>query len=199
MCKIFSEDGHPKLAPARRVFEDLVHAGANVHATCSDGTTLFHLGYTPDDLASFSNLGLDVNAVDNDGRTPLHAISRSISAFYLVEPLLRLGARVNAVDANGVPPLQLAIEEEHLETARILVHAGAAVPLAVEESLKLPLDVLEYACERAVRAARFAAQQGAGNAVAKAAEAERLQMLVDEKRARVEHQQMLMELFNADD
>src|SRR5271157_5666677 len=68
--------------------------------------------------------GADVNAVRDDGSTPLiWAASRDDAE--IVSALLAAGAKVNAADENGETPLLLACGNGNLAMARVLLDAKA--------------------------------------------------------------------------
>ncbi|KAH9969704.1 ankyrin repeat-containing domain protein [Russula dissimulans] len=79
--------------------------------------------------------GADVDARDNDGRTPLHYSSCcpgkgeiGSSTRGTVEGsrlLLDHGADIQAEDNEGKTPLQLALEDEHHEMVNFLLAMGA--------------------------------------------------------------------------
>jgi ankyrin repeat protein len=70
--------------------------------------------------------GADVNARDDDGRTPLFSAVLGGSVG-LVGLLLESGADVNAYDKEGWTALHFAAQEHEPEIARILVARGADV------------------------------------------------------------------------
>jgi len=73
-------------------------------------------------LAYFKNLGLNVNARDAKESTPLHWACYA-GAESSVAYLLAWKAEVNAVDINGISPLQLAIKSaEELKSSRSVRH-----------------------------------------------------------------------------
>eukprot|EP00755_Sulcionema_specki_P013362 Sspe_Gene.53808::Locus_29708_Transcript_1_1_Confidence_1.000_Length_840::g.53808::m.53808 len=85
-------------------------------------------------LSSDSEQGIDIDATDSDGRTALaHASMRG--DYRIVAKLIILGANVNAMSRDGWSPLHFAVMEplpcstpkNHLQTASILLRAGADV------------------------------------------------------------------------
>jgi uncharacterized protein len=70
--------------------------------------------------------GADVDARDEDGRTPLFSAVLGGSVG-LVGLLLESGANINARDKEGWTALHFAAQEYELEIARILVARGADV------------------------------------------------------------------------
>ncbi len=67
--------------------------------------------------------GMDVNAEDDQHRTPLHAAAEW-GRIEVVRLLLEAGAEPNAVDLNGVTPTGLAIGKGHTEVAELLGDHG---------------------------------------------------------------------------
>jgi uncharacterized protein len=75
-------------------------------------------------LSSFIDLGVDINSVDNAGRTTL------IEAVFgghphTVQELLKRGANVNAQDADGWTALMEAASKGRADIVRILLAYGA--------------------------------------------------------------------------
>ncbi len=78
-------------------------------------------------LAALARDGADVNAVEGQGRAPLHVavFMRQTGA---ARVLIEAGADANAADAEGVTPLDMADHVGDDESVRMLLDAGARPP-----------------------------------------------------------------------
>jgi len=71
---------------------------------------------------------VEVNAVDPEGRTPLHyAAERQDSK--LASFFIALGAKPNVLDNNGQSPLGISVEKGDAQTAEIIANGGADIHL----------------------------------------------------------------------
>ena len=70
--------------------------------------------------------GVDVNAIDYDGFTPLTLASRYCRPKTL-ELLLKAGADINKIDYYGVPPLYHTVVENCAILTKVLIDYGANV------------------------------------------------------------------------
>lgn len=85
--------------------------------------------------------GADINAIDNNGRTPLFYVARYSKTAKTVEALLKLGADINTRDNNGDTPLFMAAYgNKNPEVIKALLEYGADVNIR-DDSGK---TVLEY-------------------------------------------------------
>jgi len=100
----------------------LIEAGADADYALHD---LASVGYV-DRVRQLVDAGADVNAKDNNGRTPLRWAASEGHAD-VARLLVDAGADVNAKDNNGWTPLRWAASEGHADAARLLVDAGADV------------------------------------------------------------------------
>jgi cytohesin len=102
---------------------------ADLLRTHGGKTSSIHFGVGDGDLAGVQALldaGVDVNAKDENGQTPLHHAVR-YDHKEIAELLIDKGADVNAKDNSGNTPLDLAIRYEKFETADLLrTHDGKA-------------------------------------------------------------------------
>ena len=76
--------------------------------------------------------GVDVNAQDGMGSTPLHYVGASPT---LAQTLLLHGANVNARNQNGITPLHNVFGEKNMAVMALLIEAGAEVNAQNNEQL----------------------------------------------------------------
>jgi len=69
---------------------------------------------------------IDVNAIDSQGRTPLHYAAENMDA-QLAAFFIALGADVNALDNSKMSPLGISVGKNDSKTASILVNAKADI------------------------------------------------------------------------
>jgi ankyrin repeat protein len=118
--------------------EFLVNCGANPYTVDKNGSTALHaacwLGDPEDATKTLAaktinlllSLGLDVNALDAKGNTPLHeAAAGDWGSLTAIHTLLRHGAKPDPVGADGITPLMLAASRGEFECIRTLLQAGA--------------------------------------------------------------------------
>ena len=83
--------------------------------------------------------GVDVNAKNVDGYTPLHSARNE----EIVEIFIVNGANINAKDANEFTSLHYAAARGHKEVAELLITKGADVN-AKDDLGKTPLDIANH-------------------------------------------------------
>ena len=106
------------------VVRTLLLAGANAEAQGAGGWTPLHAaayGGSAATIGSLSELGEDIHAVTEDGRTPLHTASSSEA----VQSLLAAGAGLHRRDTCGATPLFEAARMGYVAAVTALVQAGA--------------------------------------------------------------------------
>jgi ankyrin repeat protein len=81
-----------------------------------------------------------IGVPDDAGNSPLHIAIRSNAGADIVETMIRLGARVSAIDANGKTPLRLALEQDKWDQAKLLSDAGSNI-FAVAGDGKCPAEI----------------------------------------------------------
>lgn len=70
--------------------------------------------------------GSDINAIDADGRTPLHVAARQ-GQTAVVNLLLKNGAEINVVDRQGYAALHDALLAKRIQIADLLLKKGATL------------------------------------------------------------------------
>ena len=111
----------------------LIARGAKIDAQENDGDTPLCLAAEHGMLENIQALlaaGADINHVNHYGRAPL-ALSAREGFDNIVSYLLAQHAEMTAGDPLS-PPLFYAVWKDHLSTARILLNAGAKVPLPAD-------------------------------------------------------------------
>jgi ankyrin repeat protein len=94
---------------------------------------LNYLLSTDDALAQrLIDQGVDVNAQDGEGNTPLHYVGASPA---LAQALLFQGANVNARNQNGLTPLHNVFGKKNVAVMALLIEAGAEVNAQDNEQL----------------------------------------------------------------
>jgi hypothetical protein len=101
----------------------LIANGADVNAKDNDGKTPLHWAMNADVVEALIAHGADVNAKDNEGSTPLHGATDHGDAD-IVETLIAHGADVNAKDNKGRTPSCLAFSAWKKEAFRVLRKHG---------------------------------------------------------------------------
>ncbi|CAJ2376017.1 MAG: hypothetical protein IBGAMO2_180003 [Arenicellales bacterium IbO2] len=114
------------------VVETLIHAGANVNASNSNGDTPLHGAVLSNDLEIVTALiesGADVDARNRGGWTPLHQLTQPKEPnLGIFTALVNRGADVNVRTKGGYTPLHLLAEKKwagDVTLATALIQAGA--------------------------------------------------------------------------
>lgn len=133
----------PDLAEVyRELLTTLLDHGAHVDVTTnkSGWTPLFHTAARMQDagikkhLQLLIQLGSDVNARDNNGRTPL-MVAASMGRLHAVEKLLKNYAEIDIVDQHGWSALMLAVYYNHIDVSRFLLEQGCNVNLTSTQGM----------------------------------------------------------------
>lgn len=96
----------------------LLGKGVNFKATQADGSTLYHLAVEKNDPALFKQLaktGIDINAKNKDGLTPLHKAAMVAKDDNVLKYLAANGGDKTAKSNFGETAFDLAKENENLE------------------------------------------------------------------------------------
>ncbi len=126
--------------------ELLLDNGADAGTRDASGNTPLHETHDPRIATILIHAGAPVNAVNNEGATPLFAASAEVSRV-----LLAAGAVVDARDPAGQTPLHHRARRYDGEETQILIDAGADVE-AVDRAGQTALHVAAKRCNRAVAA-----------------------------------------------
>lgn len=110
----------------------LLARGADPSLRNTRGQTPLHLAARAQSIESVEMLlatgKVDVDAMDDDSRTPLHAaLGKDLHAFDMVELLIGYGADVNREDKYGYTPLHVAALNEMSQCVETLLFHGADV------------------------------------------------------------------------
>jgi len=85
---------------------------------------------------------IDVNAIDKDGKTPLHYAAETRD-FQLAGFLLAIGAKPNAVDFDGQTPLGISINNMDSLVAEVLAKGGADIHFEIPENTTAAIEALK--------------------------------------------------------
>ena len=131
------------------IVDELIKTGKiHINQANNEGYTALLVALINNNLKiakSLLELKPDVNKISIFGESPLTLIANSIDenadTVEIVHKLLKLGARVNHMEANEYTPLMLASRSGHLKTVKLLLNSGAKVNLAKSNGM----TALEYA------------------------------------------------------
>lgn len=89
----------------------------------------------PDFVKDLINIGANVNAINDDGTTPLMYAARDGSSS-VVKVLLEAVANVNTVDNSRKTALMYAAEKNNPDVVNVLLDAGAKIDMKDEDGCK---------------------------------------------------------------
>lgn len=122
------------------VIRMLTEAGADInHKNSYWGTLLMKFvqyeNANPDFVKDLINIGANVNAINDDGKTPLMYAARDGSSS-VVKVLLEAGANVNTVDNSRKTALMYAAEKNTPDVVNVLLDAGAKIDMKDKDGRK---------------------------------------------------------------
>jgi len=117
----------------RRIDINELSEGSSCGDQAGTSALLYAVMYSHEDLIDLLlERGADVNASGPEGWLPLHRAAMQGEAS-LVQRLLDLGAQKDALAGNSFStPLSCAVKSESIETAQVLIAAGAGMDLEIQ-------------------------------------------------------------------
>jgi len=132
---------HTQIERGNIELRNYLSKGGNPNLKRASGWTLLHQAVNEtekDIVALLIAHGADVNAKENQGRTPLHLVKNQD----LAQLLIAQGAELNAQDNQGNTPLHQALIRRIGDLAKLLIVQGADVN-AKKNQGKTPLHLVE--------------------------------------------------------
>lgn len=120
----FSRDGEDPNADFDKKLAILKTAGLNFKTPQTGGNSLYHLAIEKNDLTLFKKLdglGLDINAINKEGNTPLHKAALSAKNDELLKFLITQGAKKDIKTGFDETAYALAKENETLSKNNVSV------------------------------------------------------------------------------
>ena len=128
--------------------QTLLAAGANPDFRDPEGWTALAIATWHGHLAAIELLAPEAPASELDSALLLASLAGNVAS---TELLLRAGASVEAVDAEGRTPLMLAARHAHAETCRILLENGANRFSVLGDNGPTPAQIAESTMREAIR------------------------------------------------
>lgn len=138
----------------------IIHsAGGDPLAKDTDGNTPFSIVLGKGEKAIRATLGTNLNLSDSDGNTPVHIAVLTKTNPQTMKLLLEMGYPVNRRNSSGTTPLTLAIAQDSIQLASILLEYGAdpyiadntgecAVSLALKENAPVLDQIVKQAANK---------------------------------------------------
>ena len=100
------------------------------------GRISFWKNLTTDQLHDFIKAGVNINAKDKEGFTPIHMVVAISENLKIIETLTQSGANINAKDKRALTPLHIAaLLSKNLKVIRTLIQLGANINAKEMEGL----------------------------------------------------------------
>ena len=123
---------------------------ADVNLVCtSSNSSALHENDDEEKLKILIEFGANVNAIDNQGFTPLHSISLK-GDVNCAKLLIENGANVNAKDNDGQTPLMNAAKQGNVEFLQLLIEKNANLEVTDNSgrtALQFVEEMLENDCD----------------------------------------------------
>eukprot|EP00919_Chromeraceae_sp_WS-2016_P033158 GHVR01078324.1.p1 GENE.GHVR01078324.1~~GHVR01078324.1.p1 ORF type:complete len:922 (+),score=216.03 GHVR01078324.1:202-2766(+) len=113
-----------------RFVELIIKLGGDIHEKSNNGLTLLHVCNTEEISKFFISKGLDVDAQDNAGVTPLHLASMHRDRKKVLKLFVAKTKNINIVDTNGRTALLSACEWGNIDAVNIIIKGGGNVNTA---------------------------------------------------------------------
>ena len=127
--------------------------GVSIHARNAQDRTPFQIALNTSTRLVRTFLTRDrINSSDDFGYSPLHIAVQEKADAALVKIILELGARPNSVDQDGRTPLRLALDQNLLDTAALLVNYSESDVFYAARDGKTPADISLAGGEAMVKA-----------------------------------------------
>jgi len=118
------------------------HLGANLHQKVDNNTTLLHLSIESNNEALviyLLNKGLNIDAQDKSGTTPLILSAMEANRYPLLSLLIKRNATLDQRSKRHLSALSMAIKRMNINAASLLVKSGASVN--VRDGVNTPLTL----------------------------------------------------------
>ncbi|KAF4948157.1 hypothetical protein FGADI_9852 [Fusarium gaditjirri] len=122
----------------------LLDAGADIESRVDGETALLQAAYNgrSDAMRELIDLGANLQATDNYGRTALHLAAMKNSAISTAQILLDIGFDIEARDEDGKTPLATAVVYNAIEMAKFFLENGANMDTIADDGETLLLKAV---------------------------------------------------------